>query len=299
MTKVFSDYNQVDLDAEYDNRAKVPDASEILLKLSKLSADMRNSVTADLDISFGASVEENLDVFPSLIPGPNPAPIQFFIHGGYWKMMSKDDSSYVAGAFGSQGCVTIVVNYALIPNVGMRELVRQCRAGLAWTYRNAASFGGDPDRIFVSGHSAGGHLVGMLMATDWADFDSHLPSLPGDLIKGGCGISGLYDLEPIRLCYLNEELNLSKADVDENSPVLLRPNGTGSLILFVGGTEGAEFLRQSEDLANAWRKYGIDVEVIIQPQQNHFSIIEQLGAPDTELSEKILDQMRRRTETKN
>ena len=133
----------------------------------------------------------------------------------------------------------------------MDELVRQCRAGLGWVYRNAESFGGDPDRIFISGHSAGGHLVAIMMATKWPGLDAQSPALRGDLIKGGCGISGLYDLEPIRLCFLNEDLNLNKKVADRNSPVQLWPAGPAPLVLAVGGEEGPEYLRQSEDLAAA------------------------------------------------
>jgi arylformamidase len=108
----------------------------------------------------------------------------------------------------------VVINYALIPTVDMDELVRQCRASIAWVWRHADSFNGDPGRLFVSGHSAGGHLVAMLMATDWPAFGA-----PADVLKGGCGISGLYDLEPIRLCYRNDVLALTPEAARRNSPI--------------------------------------------------------------------------------
>lgn len=294
MTKVFANYDQAALDAEYNNSEKVPDAADKLQKYADMSAELRSQLAGRLGVAYGPDQEEVLDIFPALeaAKGPaSPAPIQVFIHGGYWMKMTKDDFSYVARAFAPKGCATVVINYALIPAVGMDELVRQCRAALAWTHRNAASIGGDPDRIFISGHSAGGHLVAMMMATDWLEFDDLSPTLPRDLIKGGCGISGLYDLEPIRLCYLNEVLTLTGIEAARNSPVQMKPGGSGKLLLTVGGEEGPEYRRQSEDLAAAWRGHGVDVEVAVLEKQNHFTIVEQLSDPDAELSRLILQQM--------
>ena len=112
--------------------------------------------------------------------------------------------------------------------------------------------------------------------------------MPGDLIKGGCGISGLYDLEPIRLCFLNEDLKLSKNEADLNSPVQLCPAGPAPLVLAVGGEEGPEYLRQSEDLAAAWRRYGIDVDVVVQEGHDHFTMVEQLSVAESKLIKLIL-----------
>jgi len=289
--KIFGGYDQAGLDAQYDNRAKVPGSAEMLQQSAADSAAMRQTMAARLNLSFGPGADEVLDVFLPDDADGTPLPVQVFIHGGYWKMLTKDDYSYVAKAFAPKGCATVVINYGLIPSIDMDELVRQCRAALAWTYRNAASFGGDPGRIFISGHSAGGHLIAMMMATDWPAFDGQSPELPMDLIKGGCGISGLYDLEPIRLCYLNDDLKLGAEEANRNSPVRLAPRGAAPLIVTLGGDEGAEYLRQSEDLAAAWNHYNVDVKTVVLPGQNHFSIVDQLNDPDAELSRMILRQM--------
>ena len=180
-----------------------------------------------------------------------------------------------------------VVNYALIPTVDMDELVRQVRASVAWLHRNVAALGGDPARLTVSGHSAGGHLVAMLMATDWARF----AGLPADVVKAGCGISGLYDLEPIRLSYLNETLGLTPETARRNSPVHLVPASAGRLLLAVGAKEGDEYHRQTESLAAAWRRRGLAVEVMDMAGHDHFSIITELGDPGTPLSRAILRQI--------
>jgi arylformamidase len=170
----------------------------------------------------------------------------------------------------------------------MDELVRQVRASVAWLHRNAAAFGGDPGRITVSGHSAGGHLVAMLMSTDWVRF----AGLPPDVVKAGCGISGLYDLEPIRLSYLNETLGLAAATARRNSPVHVVPaEAAGPLLLAVGAREGDEYHRQTAALAAAWRRRGHAVEVMDMAGHDHFSIVAGLGSPDMSLSRAILRQI--------
>ena len=292
---IYGTYDQAGLDREYDNRNKVAGALGFMKAFSDDSAELRQQLAGQLNVQFGPGVDETLDVFPAADGSVGSVPIQVFIHGGYWKMLTKDEFSYVARAFSPKGAATVVVNYGLIPNIDMDELVRQCRAALAWTYRNADSFGGDPDRIFISGHSAGGHLVAMMMATDWPAFatgSSDLPAdLPADLIKGGCGISGLYDLEPIRLCFLNDDLKLGVGEAERNSPLNLAPATQRPLLLVVGGDEGPEYLCQSEGHAAAWRARGVDVEVVVLPDQNHFSIVDQLNDPTADLSQLILRQM--------
>jgi arylformamidase len=283
-SKVFRHYDRQALDREYNNRAKVADHGDWLTRYPRESGATRAELPVRLDIAYGAHPGETLDVFPA--SGSSPAPIQLFIHGGYWQWLDKADFSFVARAFRPAGVAVVVINYALIPAVTMDELVRQCRAAVAWTYRHAASFGGDPDRIHVSGHSAGGHLVAMLMATDWKAF-----GVPAGVIKSGTGMSGLYDLEPIRLCYLNDVMKLSPDEARRNSPVHLAPPRSGRLLLAVGADEGPEYHRQTSDLARAWRRRGLACTVMDMPGLNHFSIITQLEDPKSELSRAILGQM--------
>jgi arylformamidase len=228
---IFRGYDRAALDREYDNRKKVSDAPAWLTRFAKASGDTRVEIPCRLDVAYGPAPGERLDIFPA--DRATPAPIHVFIHGGYWQWLDKRDFSYVARAFVPAGITTVVINYGLIPAVTMAELVRQCRASIAWIVRNAASFGGDAGRLSVSGHSAGGHLVAMLMATDWAAL-----GLPADAVKSGVGISGLYDLEPIRLCYLNDVLRLSPEDAHTHSPIHLTPRHAGPLLLPLGAREG-------------------------------------------------------------
>ncbi len=283
---VFRDYDRAALDREYDNRAKVRGFAQHLERFAKRSKQARASLPCRLDVRYGPGAAQTLDIFTASAPGPSP--VQVFYHGGYWKAMDKSDFAYVAFCQHGLGAATVVVNYALMPAVSMDELVRQCRAALAWVWHNAPSFGGDRRRIHVSGHSAGGHLVAMLLATDWPRFDAALPSDP---IRGACGISGLYDLEPIRLCFLNEELGLSAEEAARNSPVRLERHGPGELLLAVGALEGPEYRRQTMDLADAWAQTGARPSTLVMPGTDHFAIVGLLDDPHSELCGAIRRQM--------
>jgi arylformamidase len=282
---VFRDYDRAALDREYNNRAKVADAAEWLARYTRESARTRDELPCRLDVAYGPSPGETLDVFPAR--GSAPAPVHVFIHGGYWHRLDKADGSFVARGLLPAGAAVVVINYALIPTVQMDELVSQCRASIAWVYRHAASFGGDPSRIFVSGHSAGGHLVAMLMSTDWTAFGG----LPADPIKAGCGISGLYDLEPIRLCYLNDVLKLTPETARRHSPIHHPPSHAGPLLLAVGALEGPEYLRQSHELAGVWRRRGLSSEAVEMAGHHHFSIVAELEDPSSDLSRRLAGQM--------
>ncbi len=280
---VFLGYDQAALDREYDNSGKVANAAEYIARYPAESARARAALPARLDLRYGPAPGEALDLF--LPEGEGPAPVHGFVHGGYWRSLGKADFSYVARGFQPAGALVAVIDYALIPTVDMDELVRQVRASVAWLYRNAAAFGGDPERITVSGHSAGGHLVAMLMSTDWGRF----AGLPADVVKAGCGISGLYDLEPIRLSYLNDTLGLTPEMARRNSPVHLVPaTARGPLLLAVGGLEGDEYHRQTESFATAWRRRGLAAEVLDMDGHDHFSIVTELLDPGTPLSRAVL-----------
>jgi arylformamidase len=281
---VFRGYDRQALDREYNNRGKVADFADWLARYARESEATRRQLPVDLDVAYGPSPTERLDVFPA--GGRGPAPVQVFIHGGYWMLLDKRDFSFVARAFHAGGAATVLINYALMPSVGMDELVRQCRAAVAWTHANAKAFGGDPQRIFVSGHSAGGHLTAMVMATDWVRFGA-----PADVVKGGCGISGLYDLEPIRLCYLNDTLGLDADAARRHSPIHLRPTSRAPLLLPLGALEGPEYHRQTEEQAAAWRGHGVSCAVLDLPGIHHFSVVSQLEDAASELGRAVLGQM--------
>jgi len=279
---VFRDYAQAELDSQYDNRSHVPDHEEIYRVRAAGAEAVLAKVQTRLDVAFDASAEETLDIYLPEAAGPDDGTaINVFLHGGYWFSRHKDDFRFLAGGLTARGSALIIVNYALIPSVDMTELVRQCQAAVAWAYDNAATFGGDKNNIHVSGHSAGGHLTAMMMATDWPSFADNLPA---DLVKSGCAISGVYDLEPIRLGFMQETLGFSTEDVAAYSPMNLTPATDAPLIVAVGGAETDEFLRQSKEFTPMWQQAGIDCSLMVVPEMNHFTILGELAEPDSALT---------------
>ena len=293
--KVFGCYSQAALDAEYDNRAKVASAQAWLDRYRDDSAGVREQwgERARLDVPVGASPIESVDVFPVLAGADRPdagagagagaggrrAPVIVFIHGGYWMRLDKSFFSFVARGLAAHGIATVVINYAKIPAVRMEEIVRQCRQAVSWAVANAASFGGDPARVGIAGFSAGGHLVAMVGAESWQ---------PGQPLIAGYAMSGLHDLEPIRLSYLQETLGLDDDDVARFSPILAAPPAGGHWLAIVGGEEGPEYLRQSSELAACWQTEGPrSVAFEVAKGHNHFSLVHTLADPDDPITRRI------------
>jgi arylformamidase len=268
---------QDEIDRQYNPSAAVPDASERIQGWNERSTAVRSSLTCRLGIKFGPTREEYLDIFPA----GDRAPVHVFIHGGYWRRFTAPEHSFVAPALVQAGVAVVVVNYALCPAVTIDEIVRQVRASIAWTYDHAASFGGDPARITVSGHSAGGHLTAMALLTDWAGVYDR----PADLVKGGVAISGLFDLAPFPWSYLQPALQLDWAQVARNSPILHVPVSGPPLVAAVGGDESDEFRRQSHTYADLWPG-GRYLEL---PGKNHFTVLEELESSASPLFRTILE----------
>lgn len=274
-------YDRAGLDAQYNNRARFPDYAERFAAWAEWSARTRAELDCRLDAAFGAAPSERIDLFPPAdAAAAGGAPIYLFVHGGYWYSLDKGDYSYVARGMTARGALVAVNNYALAPAARMDEIVRQNRAAAAWLWRNARALGGDPDRIFAAGHSAGGHLAAMLLATDWPAFGA---GLPPDLVKGACAISGLFDLEPIRLSYLNDTLRLDAAEAARNSPARLAYPRPAPLFVVVGEDESEEYHRQSAEMAEKWRALGYPCEYAAPPGLDHFAIVDSLIDPDAEL----------------
>jgi arylformamidase len=278
MSKLFLDYDKAGLDAQYKLRAAVKDAVEHLGECARRSGIVRAQLNPLLDVPYGPSHAERANVFPA---AKASAPILVFIHGGYWQRLDKNDFDYVAAPFAAAGAAVVNVNYALAPRVAMDEIVRQVRAAIAWVWREGRSFNGDPARIHVTGHSAGGHLTAMAALTAW---DGFAPGLPADAVKSGLAISGLYELEPIRHTYLNDALKLDAAAARRNSPALFLRKGAAPLALAVGADETLEFLRQQRDFAAALAKAGAAPgESLEIAGRHHFDIIHDLAEPGTKL----------------
>jgi len=260
-------------DAQYNNRARVPEAAANLLpRWAEASALVRSRMTCALDLPYGDGPGEALDVFPARDSG---SPILVFIHGGYWRALDKADHSFVAPAFVQAGAMVVVPNYALCPAVGIEQIALQTTQALAWVYRNAGTYGGDVRRIVVAGHSAGGHLAAMLLACRWKAVGDDLPAR---LVAGAVSLSGLYDLEPIRQTpFLQADLQLTPAAVRRLSPAFF-PRPRGPLATLVGGDESEEFIRQNQLIRDQWGPSTVPVCEAL-PGLNHFTVLHDLVDP--------------------
>lgn len=283
--KIYRDFDQDALDREYRIRDSVPlDQFEAIIKrYGDDSKTARETLDCHIDVSFGDNPDEIMDIFP----GPGGAPLFVFIHGGYWRMLSHAESSFMAPNMVANGVAFATVNYSLAPGASLDEIVRQCRAALAWLYANAAKYGADPDRIHISGSSAGGHLCGMMLAGGWHDDFG----VPDDIVKSACALSGLYDLEPIRLSEINQWIKLDAASARRNSPIHNLPDRGCPLILSHGGNETGEFKRQTEIYAAAWTSAGFDCEIVDRADFNHFDIPFDLNDPQGALAKAVLARM--------
>ena len=261
---------------EYDNRALVPEHPQFFARWAESSARARSTMTCYLDRRYGDSPGEAIDIFPAR---KGDGSCMMFIHGGYWRALDKADFSFLAPAWVDAGVSLAVVNYDLCPKVALEEIVRQMLRASRWLYLNAEQYGMDEDRLYVSGHSAGGHLVAMMMAAIWPAFDARLPK---DLWKGGLAVSGIYDLRPlVHVDWLNGDLKLDEAAALRVSPAFLPPATRASVMTCVGGAESSEFRRQNALLAARWKSaFAGDVPM---PGANHFSVVDGLASQSSNL----------------
>jgi len=260
-------------DAQYDNRARIAEHPQILDHWFSASAAARERLDAALDVPYGDAPSERLDVFRPKQPG---APVLVYIHGGYWRALDKRDQSFVAVPFVDAGAMVVLPNYALCPAVTIETIALQLVQALAWVHRHAAEFGGDPARIVVAGHSAGGHLAALLLCCDWPAVGADLPPR---LVGSALAVSGVFELEPLRHApFLAPDLRLDAASARRLSPALLpRPAGR-RLYAVVGANESAEFLRQNRLIARAWGAATVPVCETV-PGRHHMDVLHDLADP--------------------
>jgi arylformamidase len=280
---LYKNFNkQEELDLEYNPRSIVTNAEELVGEWLENSNRMRRQYDNQSNIPYGATLAEHFDYYPASEKG---APLHVFIHGGWWHLFSSKEFAQVAEAYLKQDINVALINYALCPQVTVDEIVRQCRSGLAFLYRNSLELGYDSNRISISGHSAGGHLVGMMLATDWEG----QYGLPADLIKSGCAISGLFDLAPFPYSWLQPKIQFSWDQIIRNSPIGHLPKVCGPVIVTVGGDESKEFHAQSETYVELLKQQGHLVTYLDMPGKNHFTIINDFLGKGGMLFEKILE----------
>src|SRR5215472_8812561 len=265
--------DRVQLDAAYNNSAAVPERDEIVADWAARSAKVRREYTGHLDLAYGNTPRERLDLF--LTDDPQ-APTLAFIHGGYWQIndLVKESFAFFAEALLPLGINLAVIEYTLAPVARLDRIVTEVRRSVRWLAEYLAEYGADPRQLYVAGHSAGGHLTAMTMP---------LPE-----VRGGIAISGIYDLEPIRLNYLNEKLGLDVAEAERNSPVRHLPATAGELVVAYGTRELPELCRQSIEYARAWTERGLPGRLLPVDGVNHFTVLEALARPEAVLTRALL-----------
>ncbi len=288
MSAIYSTFDKSALDREYSPSSYIDDIN-VYLDLYTRASEAAKSAALEKDLSkpdlrYGPGAEETLDLF--LPAESRPAPLHIFIHGGYWQLLSKNESCFAAPLFQRQGSYFAAVNYTLAPQQTLTGIVEENRQAIVWLYQNADKLGFDRDRIFVSGHSAGAQLAMMLLLTDWRSL-----GLPTDAIKGVCAISGIFDLEPVRLCYVNDVVGLDSSEAKRNSPILHSMENHCPVIFAYGDNETAEFKRQTDDYRDVLQQAGIPVTLREVEDRHHFDVVLDLADPGSWLSQQVFRQM--------
>jgi len=283
---VWLDMDQAELDAAYDQSRYAPNLPQITKRYATNSEAVRARLGVPRRFSYGTTAIEALDVYTTKRPN---APINVFIHGGAWRVGLAKDSAYSAELFVHAGAHFVVPDFIWVQDAGgsLMPMADQVRRAVAWVYRNAQSFGGDPNRIYVSGHSSGGHLAGVVLTTDWKVF-----KLPADAVKGGLCCSGMFDLKPVRLSARSNYVKFTDETEQALSPQRQLNNLNAPVIIAYGTLETPEFQRQSRDFAAAVKAAGKPVELLVAEGYNHFEIIETLGNPHGLLGRAVLEQMK-------
>jgi len=263
-------------ESQYNNRAAVPDFPQHLERWTAHSAETRARARCYLDVPYGPHATERMDLF---LPGRASRACLMFIHGGYWRGLDKKDHSFVAAELVKHGVTVAVPNYALCPAITVEGIVLQMLQACAWLYRNGTNFGAPLGNLYVSGHSAGGHLTAMAMA---ALFPVFRPDLPKKVVRGGLAISGVYDLRDIvNVPSVNSDVRLNPADAAKVSPIFYPPATDAPLYFAVGGKELAPFLAQQSAFAAKWKR--VVAGEIPCPNDHHFSILDGLTDPASTL----------------
>lgn len=244
MKPVYATFDQDTLDREYSPSSCIDDLDVYLDEYARTSkaakSDALKDSACDADQRYGPGAEETLDLFLPAERGS--APLHVFIHGGYWQLLSKDESCFAAPMFQQHGSLFAALNYTLAPQQTLTGIVAENRRAITWLYENADDWGFDRERIYLSGHSAGAHLAMMMLITDWPKL-----GLPQDVIKGVCAVSGVYDLEPVRLSYVNDVVGMDTSEAERNSPIRHSLVNHCPVILAYGDNETGEFKRQTDE----------------------------------------------------
>jgi arylformamidase len=288
---VWLDMDQRELDDAYDQLVYAPNRDQLTKRRIVNSAAARQRIGEPLRFAYGPTAAEGLDVFrrtPVSEAGKAGAPVAIFVHGGAWRVGSASDYSFVAEPFVRAGGAFVVLDFTTVDDSGgsLVPMVEQVRRAIGWVYRNAVTFGGDPDRLYLISHSSGSHLAGCAVTHDWSK-----DGLPRDIIKGATLSSGMYDLKPVRLSKRSAYVKFTDAMEEALSAIRHLDQLATPLIVSYGTYETPEFQRQTRDFAAAVKAAGKPVELLVGEAYNHFEMLETLANPYGLLGRAVLVQM--------
>jgi len=279
--KVFLDYDQAALDRAYDQTQWAANQQEVIARRVAAGDAVRARLGEPRRLAYGTTPVEQLDLFVTTRPR---APVMVFLHGGAWRAGDARSQAFAAEMFVNAGVHFVAPDFGLVMDIGLDGMVAQVRRAVAWMAANAASFGGDPTRIYVGGHSSGSHLAANVLVTDWAkDF-----GLPADLIKGGLCTSGMYDLKPVRLSARSSYVKFDDRIEHELSPIRHLARLRCPVVVAYGTKDSPEFQRQSREWAEALRARGRLHALVVGEGMNHFELPETLADPSSPLGRTVL-----------
>jgi arylformamidase len=279
----YKGFRRDEMEYQYNPRVSVPEFPELAKIRAAQARKVRDTANAWLNLPYGNSPRETLDIYAAEKAG---GPVLIYIHGGYWRTGSKEDNCNFVPTFTRRGVTVVLIEYDLCPQVTVTDIVRQTRSSIAWVYKNIVLYGGNPTKLFVSGHSAGGHLTAMALAHDWTK-----EGLPADLIKGAMATSGVYDLDMVMEISVQEEVRMTPEIAKQNSPFLTPPRVKCPLLVAVGGDEPKGWQQMSKDYFEFCKQHGMIVEYLVEPDANHYTMTEHLLDDARPLTQAMIRQM--------
>ena len=279
----YKGFHQDELEYQFNPQVSVPEYPQLSAERREKSRRVRAKLKSWLDVPYADTARQVMDIFPA--PSAS-APVLVYVNGGYWRGGSKEDNCNFVDLFTERGATVAVIEYDLCPQVTVTDIVREVRSAVAWSYRHISRYGGEPSKLYIAGHSAGGQLAAMALAHDWQK-----EGLPPDIIKGAVITSAVHDLEMVMQVSINQEIRMTPEIARANSPLLHPPIVACPILVAVGGDEPKGWQQMSEDYYRFCRERGAEVDYLVVPGANHYTMSQHLADANSPLARVMFRQM--------